>query len=175
MSEKFVEMLAGATNTLGRTEEAVALVLQSPERIEELYQCYFQPDEWVRLRVSSSFKRLWRADPDLVEPYIPGFIADVSKIDQPSANWTFSQLCLEMQDHLSDRQKKLAIRTMKQYLKNSKDWIVQNATIETLAIWADDSENLKTWLVPRLEKFSQGDKKSVAKRAEKWISKLNDN
>jgi len=64
---------------------------------------------------------------------------------------------------------------MKQYLKNSKDWIVQNATIETLAIWADDSENLKTWLVPRLEKFSQGDKKSVAKRAEKWISKLNDN
>jgi len=100
MSEKFVEMLAGATNTLGRTEEAVALVLQSPERIEELYQCYFQPDEWVRLRVSSSFKRLWRADPDLVEPYIPGFIADVSKIDQPSANWTFSQLCLEMQDHL---------------------------------------------------------------------------
>ena len=93
---KFVGMLDEPKNTLGRTEEVVEMVLEKPELIEYLYQCYFQPDEWVRLRVSSSFKRLWRADEELVKPYIAGFVSKVSKTDQPSINWTFAQMCEEL-------------------------------------------------------------------------------
>ena len=84
MAKTFVEMLNEPKNTLGRTEEVVEIVLKDNRRISELYECYFQPDEWVRLRTSSSFKRIWRADVELFRPFIAGFVAKVSKIDQPS-------------------------------------------------------------------------------------------
>ncbi len=172
MKPDFIAMLNEPKNTLGRTEEAVTLILENNELIEDLYQCYFQSDEWVRLRVSSSFKRIWRADPTLFKPYIKGFVEKVAFIDQPSVNWTFSQMCLERQDDLSVKQKAAAVSQMKKYLENSDDWIVQNATIETLASWAQQDAALRLWLCPKLQELTISDRKSVAKRAAKWLGKL---
>ncbi len=165
-------MLAGATNSLGRTEEVVAIVLEDPMRIEELYDTYFQPDEWVRLRTSSSFKRIWRADPEMFQPYLAGFVKEVSKIDQPSVNWTFAQMCIDLSDRMSGHQRRSAKATLKRYLEESGDWIVQNTTIEALGNWAVEDEGLSDWLVPKLAKFAAGNRKSVAKRAQQWLLKL---
>ena len=91
MAEPFVEMLRGATNTLGRTEEVTDLVLADPSRAQEVYDLFFQDDEWVRLRAPSASKRLWRADEEIIEPFVEGWVAHVSAIDQPSSQWTFAQ------------------------------------------------------------------------------------
>lgn len=166
-------MLNEPKNTLGRTEDAVDMVLAQPALIEDLYQCYFQPDEWVRLRVSSSFKRLWRADEGLVDPYIDGFVTRVSAIDQPSINWTFAQMCLELDHRLSKKQRSTAIVRLKHYLEKSDDWIVQNHSIETLGGWAVEDEALASWLRPQLEDFfRQSTRKSVARKAAKWLETL---
>lgn len=172
MKPDFVAMLNEPKNTLGRTEEVVELVLANPELVEDLYQCYFQPDEWVRLRVSSSFKRLWRSNPTLVAPYLGGFVQKVAKIDQPSINWTFAQLCLEMEAHLRPAQRVEAQERLQTYLDTSDDWIVQNNTIETLATWSTTDIDLREWLTPRLAQLAESPRKSVAKRARKWQEKL---
>lgn len=175
-AQRFVEMLDEPKNTLGRTEEAVAMVLANPDLIADLYQCYFQPDEWVRLRVSSSFKRLWRADEQLVAPYLDGFVNDVSKINQPSINWTFAQLCSELDHLLSAEQRTTSCLRLKSYLEDSDDWIVQNTSIEALGQWAaadaGTDPDLSIWLKPRLETLAQSPRKSVARRAASWIEKL---
>jgi hypothetical protein len=75
-------LTGGHPNSLGNTIEVVADVLAHPERIEELYQCYFSEDEVVRLRVSNAMKRLARANGDLLFPYLDRFLKDISKIDQ---------------------------------------------------------------------------------------------
>ena len=169
---KFVGMLDEPKNTLGRTEEVVEMVLEKPELIEYLYQCYFQPDEWVRLRVSSSFKRLWRADEELVKPYIAGFVSKVSKTDQPSINWTFAQMCEELDHLLTAPQRATATKRMRGYLETSDDWIVQNCCIATLSKWATADESLAKWLAPKLEGLARSERKSVAKRAAKAIELL---
>lgn len=170
--EPFVEMLRGARNDLGRTEEVVACVLEDPARIDELYDCYFQPDEWVRLRVSSSFKRIWRADEAMFLPFLDRFITDVSTIDQPSAQWTFAQMVLELDAHLSAGQRRTVKGRLKKYLDTSDDWIVQNNSIETLGTWALDDPKLATWLVPHLAAFAASPRKSVARRAQRWLDRL---
>lgn len=172
MPEAFVEMLRGARNNLGRTEEVVDVVLETPQRIDELYDCYFQPDEWVRLRTSSSFKRIWRADKDLFLPYLDRFIKDVSKIDQPSVQWTFAEMCSDLDEHLSWMQRRSAKARIKNYLESSDDWIVQNRSIETLSTWALDDPKLQEWIVPKLEVFASGKRKSVAGRAQNWLERL---
>lgn len=174
MTEAFVEMLNEPKNSLGRTEEVVAIVLNDPSRLDELYQCFFQPDEWVRLRASSSFKRIWRADAELFGPYLQGWIDDVSAIDQPSVNWTFSQLCTDLGDSFSGTQRSTATKRMKGYLATSDDWIVQNTTMEALGLWAANDTRLKRWLLPHLERLAALDKKSVAKRAAKLLASLSE-
>lgn len=62
------------------------------------------------------------------------------------------------------------IQKNKNNLDNHNDWIVINTTMETLFEWSKADENLKSWLFPRLEKFENSDKKSIAGRAKKYLN-----
>ena len=172
MAERFLDMLDEAKNSLGCTEEVVDIVLRNPKRLDELYEIFFQPNEWARMRAASSFKRIWRADPELFEPYKQRWIDDVSKIKQASLNWTFSQMCTDLGDTLDSKQRTKCKARMKKYLETNDDWIVQNTTIEALGEWARDDKRLATWLKPELKRLSKLDKKSVAKRANKYLEAL---
>lgn len=174
MTEPFVEMLRGAKNNLGRTEEVVAIVLADHARLDEVHQLFFQDDEWVRLRASSSWKRIWRAEPEWALPYLDSWINEVSKLDQPSVQWTFAQLCLELDELLTARQRATARNRLKSYLEGSADWIVLNSTMPTLTHWAGDRPELAAWLEPRLKKLSKDTRKSVASRASKSLAALSD-
>jgi len=152
MAEPFVEMLRGATNTLGRTEEVVEIVIAAPERLDELFELYFQPDEWVRLRVSSSLKRIWRHDPVWVAPYVERWTNEVARIDQPSVQWTFAQLLDECPQLFDEAQRTAAIAHVLGYLEHSDDWMVLNSSIESLVPFARDDESLRTKVVPLIER-----------------------
>jgi len=170
--EPFVEMLRGAKNNLGRTEEVVAIVLDDHGRLDELHELFFQKDEWVRLRAASSWKRIWRAKPEWALPYLNSWIKEVAKLDQPSTKWTFAQLCLELDDLFTARQRATARNRLKIYLETDDDWIVLNSTMPTLTHWAADRPELATWLRPHLERLSRDSRKSVASRARKSLSTL---
>ncbi len=165
-------MLNEPVNTLGRTEEVVEIILADNSRIEELYECYFQPDEWVRLRTSSVFKRLWKAEPNLVIPFLDGFVKQVSLIEQPSVQWTFALLCHDLDSHLTERQRRSGKARLKNYLESSDDWIVQNTTIATLGHWASTDEALRSWLIPKLTSLTNSHRKSVVKRSRRWLDEL---
>lgn len=170
--EPFVEMLRGATNSLGRTEEVTALVIDDPSRAQEVYDCFFQDDEWARLRAASTSKRLWRHDSEMFAPFIQGWIDDVSAIDQPSAQWTFAQMCEECDAALTDAQRDRAIEIVKGYLAEGDDWIVLNSSMSTLAAWAMSRPELAAEVAPHLERLSNDGRKSVAKRAVKAMEQL---
>lgn len=171
--EPFESMLTGGhPNSLGRTIEVVEVILANPERLEELYQCYFSDDEVVRLRTSNAFKRITKEHPDWFEPYIDRFLDTVSQINQPSAQWTLAQLMMLMQKRLSDEQLDKAKSVLKQNLESYSDWIVLNFTMEALTRWAKKDEALKTWLKPRLDKLRSDGRKSVANRANKYYNQL---
>lgn len=173
MTEPFVEMLRGDTNTLGRTEEVVEMVFADPERAEEVYQLFHQPDEWVRMRAASVSKRLWRGDPQLFEPFIERWFAHVSALDQASTRWTFAQMCDECDDLLSNEQRQQAIDILRGYLTATDDWIVLNSSMPPLARWASDRPDLATAIRPDLDRLASDTRKSVAKRAQMALETLN--
>lgn len=166
----FEEKLSGGhPNSLGNTVEVVDIVIADKKRFDELYQCYFSSDEVVRLRVSSAMKRICKIHPEWLVPYLDKLLSDISEIQQASTQWTLAQLFLWLENEMTQAQKDRAIEVMKNNLENSNDWIVQNTTIETLALWAKDEDGLKQWLVPRLKNFEKSDRKSVAGRANKML------
>ncbi len=172
MQEPFVEMLRGDTNTLGRAIEVFDAVKQDPSRVQEVFDLYFQPDQWVRLRSSNVLRRLWREDPTWVEPFIARWIDEVSGIDQPSVQWTFAQIVHECSQFFDQGQMARSLQIVKGYLQNSDDWIVLNTSINTLAGAAKDDASLRAYLLPKLQKLSTHPKKSVASRAKKSLQML---
>lgn len=172
MSEPFVEMLRGSTNSLGRTDEVTEIVLSDHSRADEVYQLFFQEDEWVRLRAASTSKRLWRADEALFAPFIAGWVDHVSEIDQPSSQWTFAQMCEECDHLLTSEQRDRAIEQLTNYLTTSNDWIVLNSSMKALAQWAQTRIGLAATLRPHLKHLSNDPRKSVSTQAQKILTTL---
>ena len=164
----FEERLKGGhPNSLGNTIEIVEEVLTNTNLFDELFHCYFSTDEVVRLRVSNAMKRLGKENKQLLIPYLDRFLDEISNIDQASTQWTLSQLFLLLEREMTPDQIEKATDLMKQNLAHHQDWIVLNQTMETLGKWSRNNEELKSWLQPHLERLSNDDRKSVAKRAEK--------
>ncbi len=172
-ADRFSEMLTGGhPNSLGRTEEVVSQVLRDKARLSELYDCYFEDDEVVRLRTSSAFKRIAKQQPDWLVSYVDRFTSDVAEIDQASKQWTLAQLFGLLVTQMTPTQRAAAVKVMQRNLERSQDWIVLNLTMQTLAVWATTDTRQAQWLVPQLKKLSSDSRKSVAKRARKLLARL---
>jgi hypothetical protein len=168
----FEEMLTGGhPNSLGRTVEVVDIVLKDKNKLNDLITCWRSDDELVRLRVQNAMKRVAKEHPDWVAKYIPDLLSWVTKIDQASTKWCLSTLYMWLDSYLTDIQRAKAIEIMKQNLRYD-DWIVQNTTAESLTYYARENEELKKWLLPELKKLITSRHKSVARRAEKYLSQL---
>ncbi len=162
----------GHPNSLGNTVAVVEEVLADTKLLEELFCCYISADEVVRLRTSNAMKRIAKANEALLIPYLDRFLNEISLIDQPSTKWTLAQLFLIYKKYMRDDQMSMAREIMKTNLEQERDWIVINMTIETLANWAKQDEDLQDWLVPRLVDFSNDTRKSIASKSTKWLAKL---
>ncbi|MFN2197600.1 MAG: hypothetical protein ACK2UW_15890 [Anaerolineales bacterium] len=165
-------LTGGHPNSLGRTLEVVELVLADRTRLEELYACYASPDAVVRMRTSNAFKRIARAHPDWLVPYIDRFLDEISVLDQASAQWTLAQLCAQLAPLMDPQQFGKAQQVLQRYLENQQDWIVLNMTMQTLGIWAAGDPALRAWLAPHLERLTQDPRKSVAKKARRTMQDL---
>ncbi len=177
-TESFETMLTGGhPNSLGRTVEVVDTVLANPARLDELYQCYFSDDEVVRLRTSNAVRRVSNEHADWLVPYIDRFLTDIAAIDQASTQWTLAKLFQTLESKMSAEQKARAQAVMQRNLAEHGDWIVLNNTMETLTEWAqadlaNGDDELREWLIPHLARLRGDRRKSVARRAEKYLGVL---
>ena len=160
-------LTGGHLNSLGNTIEVVEEVLRDHSSFDELFNCYFSKDEVVRLRVSNAMKRICKAEKQLLIPYIDRFLNEISKIDQASTQWTLSQLYGLLVKDMREEQITKAKSLMKNNLANHNDWIVLNATMDTLGKWSKKDSDLRKWLLPHLDRLSEDSRKSVAGRAKK--------
>lgn len=171
--QNFEERLKGGhPNSLGNTIEIVEEVLANTDLFEELYHCYFSDDEVVRLRVSNAMKRICIANKNILVPYIEKFLTEIVEINQASTQWTLAKLFELLEKEMNEEQIIKAKEIMKNNLANHKDWIVLNNSMETLGKWSKKDENLKTWLIPHLQRLTQDSRKSVAKRSQKILNIL---
>ena len=166
------QLTGGHPNSLGNTIAVVDQVLEKPEKFDELFNCYFSQDEVVRLRVSSAMKRICKVEKDLLMPYVDRFLKEIANIDQASTQWTLAQLFLLLEKDLDEAQISKAKEIVKKNLANHQDWIVLNVSMDTLAKWSKKDDSLKKWLKPHLTRLSGDSRKSVAKRANKFLDTI---
>ena len=81
----FADMLSGGhPNSLGRTSDAVGIVLADPDRLGELFATMADPEELVRMRVGGALDKICRERPSWFVPHIERLLDELGNIDQPS-------------------------------------------------------------------------------------------
>lgn len=173
MNEKFVDMLAvgGKSNSLGRANETVELVLNDKSRLEELYDCVFAEDAWVRMRAIDSIEKICRVRPAWVEPYIDRFQDQLTTSTQPSIQWHLSQMFGEVE--LSDKQKNFTITWLNELLVSKDiDWIVAANAMKTLFQFTTEGSFPKTEMASLLRIQQKHKSSAVIRRATKLLNEL---
>ena len=83
--EPFADMLKGGhPNSLGRTAEAVDIMLADRARLSELFAAIADPDEVVRLRVGDALEKVCREQPGWFVTHVDRLLSDLGQIEQPS-------------------------------------------------------------------------------------------
>lgn len=173
MVEPFADALRGGHhNSLGRTEEVVAIVVADPTRLEELFAVLAVSDELMRMRAGDALEKVCRQRSDWFVPHIDRITKEVGAIEQSSVQWHVAQMLRHLRGDLSVEQARRAEALLRRNLTRSTDWIVLNVTMDVLAEWAVHDPALARWLHPELERLCDDPRKSVARRAEKRLAEL---
>jgi hypothetical protein len=143
---------------------------RQPERLAELVQCVFSDDEIVRMRASDALEKVCRAQPGLVQRFVPRLLTEMSRIDQASVQWHLAQILTEVE--LDEGERAEAITILERNIDTSGDWIVTNLTLQALALFARTSPAVRARLVERLHRYQHSPYKSVASRARKLLAEL---
>ena len=72
---------------------------------------------------------------------------------------------------MTPTQKTAATRIMQRNLAEHPDWIVLNNTMEALFQWSETDDELRTWLLPHLQRLTGDSRNSVSKRATKLVAR----
>ena len=163
-------LTGGDPRRLRNVDLVVGAASGQPGRLAELVECVFSEDEIVRMRASDALEKVCRAQPGLVQPFVPRLLTEMSRIDQASVQWHLAQILTEVQ--LDERQRAEAIAILERYLDTSGDWIVTNLSLQALATFARTSPEVRARLASRLHRYERSRYRSVSSRARKLLAEF---
>ena len=160
----------GDPRSLRGVEQVIAAALADPGALEALFECLFCDDAVVRMRAGDALEKIARIRPELLAPFTRRLLGDVADVDQPSIQWHLAQILTEIE--LTPQQRPAAIAILRRNVERYEDWIVLNLTLQALAHFARDDPALQRELVPILRRHQADTRKSVAKRATRLLTQL---
>jgi hypothetical protein len=173
MKESFAEilMVGGKSNSLGRVDEVIQLVLHDKSRLNELYNCLFEEDAWLRMRAADALEKVCRENPNWLLPFIDKFQNELATSNQPSIQWHLAQIYREV--NLTKRQEQLAIDWLRTLLSTKEiDWIVAANAMDTLALFTKKGSFPITEMASLLKLQQLHKSSAVVKRATKLLARL---
>ena len=123
--ESYEKVLAvgGKKNSLGRAQAVIDDVYDHPNKLDELFECVFADDAWVRMRAIDSFEKIVKDKPQWAQPYLTAIFDDLAKSSQASVQWHLAQIFSEVA--LTDDQQEKAVAWLEGKVATvDVDWIV---------------------------------------------------
>ena len=87
----------------------------------------------------------------------------IAEIDQPSAKWTSIQILYELIDQLDEKEKAQSIEICLRYLRNEKDWIVINQSLNFIRNHPERFDFKDLEMMKLLKNFVNDERKSISK------------
>jgi hypothetical protein len=171
--ESFEEILSadGHKNSLGRSNEVYDIVKANPTRMNELFNCIYADDAWVRMRAIDTFEKLVRDNKELARPYTSVIIEDLTEKNQASIQWHLAQLFAEIE--LSQSQLDKVLVWLRARVSTVEvDWIVSANVMKTLFYFYEKKLIKGEDLEPLLKLQQEHKSKTIRKKADQILDNL---
>jgi hypothetical protein len=119
----------GDRRSLGRSGEAVALVLEAPERFGELIGFLYDSDPLIRMRAADAAEKASRHAAALLEPYKAELLGLLGEAVQAEVRWHLALMIPRLR--LTARERGLAIEVLERYLQDRSS-IVKTCAMQGL-------------------------------------------
>ena len=163
------KLRGGDLRSIGRTDEVVQEVLNTPTLFDELFNGMRHDDPHVRMRAADAVEKITAKHPEWLGPYKSEIIRKIARLEQQEVRWHVAQMIPRLELTEAEREKVFEILLI--FLKDKSN-IVKTFSMQALADLAEQDKRLCARVVPIIEELSRTGSPAVKSRGGKLLSKL---
>jgi hypothetical protein len=159
----------GDRRSIGKSNRAVALVLEQPELVGVLFQGLDSTDPVLRMRCADAIEKASAGHPDLLAPYKEALIQKYSKIEQQEVRWHLAPMLARLA--LSRREETAVVNLLLAFTRDRSS-IVKTMSMQALTDMALRSRRLLPEVRRRIEELSATGTPAMKARGKKLLRAL---
>jgi HEAT repeat protein len=166
-----LKMLEGGDrHSIGRSNEAVALVLEKPELFDVLISGMTLDDPLVRMRCADAAEKVTVIHPEYLRPYKRTLIEDLSRIEQQEVRWHVAAMLSRLP--LTAKEQQRVVEILLSYT-NDRSSIVRTIAMQALADLAMRDGKLKPLVRRHIEELIVIGTPAMRARGKLLLAELN--
>jgi hypothetical protein len=170
MKINFTQLLAGGDRrSIGRSQEAVAIVLESPDQFSALVDAMLAPDPVVRMRAADAAEKATATHPELLQPEKDRLLTKIAIIPQQEVRWHIAQMLPRLQ--LDPVERHAALEILQGYLSD-RSKIVCTFSIQAMADLAQQDPSLLPEVLPQLKQLAETGSPAMRSRGRQLLRSL---
>lgn len=159
----------GDRRSIGRSEQAAAIVSKSPTLFRELIGGLWSADPMVRMRAADAVEKATRKNPELLQPYTGELLGLMVETEQQEVRWHLAAMVPRLQ--LNTKQRNLASSLLIGYLEDRSS-IVKTFALQGLAELAQVDPSIRAGVIEILCEATRSGTAAMKARARKLLARL---
>jgi hypothetical protein len=159
----------GDRRTIGRADQAAAMVLKDPKLFPELIAGLWSDDPLVRMRAADAAEKVTRTKHELLGPYKKELLGLMTEARQQELRWHLAAMVPRLP--LNARERLLVASLLNSYLEDRSS-IVKTFALQGLADLAQDDPGLRPRVLEILREATRTGTAAMKARSRKLLSRL---
>jgi HEAT repeat protein len=151
-SDLRTKLAGGDRRSIGRVPEIVALVIEQPQRLDDLVEALGDPDPLVRMRAADALEKTTVGRPAWLFGHKRMLLGLTETATQIELRWHLAQLLPRLD--LTPSERRRAVTAMTHYLDDHSS-IVKTFAMQALAELAGADRQLRSRIIPLLRKCTR--------------------
>lgn len=162
---------SGDFRSIGKSGEAVAIVLAKPDLFGELVAGLADSDRLVRMRSADAVEKVTREHLDWLIPWKRYLLLEVAAAEEKELRWHVAQLIPRLKMTAAERE--IAVEILNEYLRD-KSSIVRTFSMQALTDLAESDPVLRLQVRALIERLTQSGTPAMKARGRKLLRKLDE-
>jgi hypothetical protein len=171
MSWILQKLKGGDLRSIGRAEEVVQDILETPALFGEVFEGMLDDDPRVRMRSADALEKVSSGHPQYLQPFKQRLITEVAGIKQQEVRWHVSQMFSYLE--LDEKEREVIAAILFSYIETDKSNIVKVFSFQTLAELAEQDDRLRPQVMEKLKQVMKTGSPALVNRAKKLLDRLN--
>lgn len=159
----------GDRRSIGRSNQAVAIVLGQPELMKVLFRGIESADPVLRMRCADAIEKATVSRPDLLVPYKRKLLGKLSRVEQQEVKWHVAPMLARLP--LSGKEQACVLGTLLGYSRDRSS-IVKAMAMQALVDLAVRSPRLMSEVKRHIEELSAVGTPAMQARGRKLLARL---